>query len=499
MQDVVSTRSGAVRGRVADGVHIFRGIPYAAPPFGSNRMQPPRPVRPWEGVRDALEPGATPPQASLPPPFDVLSPAIPGADCLNLNVWTPDPGAAARLPVLVWIPGGAFEAGGALIYDGSRFARDGTVCVTINYRVGADGFLALGPVRGDGLANVGLLDQVAALEWVRDNIAAFGGDPDNVTVFGESAGATSVVTLLSMPAAEGLFRRAIGQSPVLGTASQLMTATSAHAIGRRLARLLDVPATRAAIAEVPVGRLLAAQAQLKADLMAAPDPERWGPDVVASMMPWQPVIDRMAVPGRPIDRVAAGSAHDVDLIVGTTVDEWRLFLASTGAITEVTDPALAAAVAGYGLPVEPTLAGYRAAHPDAGPGDLLAAVQTDWYCRLPALRLADAHADGPGATFMYEFAWRTPVFGGLLGACHGLDIDFVFDTIGPASALLLGTDPPQKLADAMHGAWVSFATTGHPGWPAYRRDRRLTVRFDTDLDVVADPRATERALWAGVR
>ena len=212
MNAVVKTRYGEVRGSVADGVNTFKGIPYAAPPFGANRLRPPQPVAPWSGVRDALTYGPKSPQLPYPPPIDVLLPelAVPGEDCLNLNIWSRDLGSAGQ-PVMVWIPGGMFEyhgTGASPWYDGSRFARDGIVCVTINYRVGAEGFLYL----GDGNANLGLLDQVAALEWVQENIAAFGGDPGNVTIFGESAGAMSVGTLLSMPRAEGLFRRAIAQS-----------------------------------------------------------------------------------------------------------------------------------------------------------------------------------------------------------------------------------------------------------------------------------------------
>ena len=226
---VVETASGRIRGRNVDGVTTFRGIPYAVPPFGANRLRPPKPVVAWTGVRDALDWGPKPPQLPYPPPWDVLIPERGplGEDCLNLNIWTPEQGPAG-LPVMVWIPGGMFEAGSGATYDGSRFARDGTVCVTINYRVGAEGFLYL----GDGTANLGLLDQIAALEWVRENIAAFGGDPGRVTVFGQSAGGMSVGTLLSMPRAGGLFRRAIAQS---GGAHQAIPAGD-RAKGRPAAR-----------------------------------------------------------------------------------------------------------------------------------------------------------------------------------------------------------------------------------------------------------------------
>jgi para-nitrobenzyl esterase len=493
MNTVVKTRYGEVRGGVADGVHTFKGIPYAAPPFGANRLRPPQAVAPWSGVRDALTFGPTPPSLPLPPPLDALipNPAVAGEDCLNLNIWSPDLGSA-RQPVMVWIPGSAFEYGTGAAYDGSHFARDGIVCVTTNYRLGADGFLSL----GEGNANRGLLDQVAALQWVQANIAAFGGDPGNVTVFGESAGAMSIGSLLSMPRAEGLFHRAIGQS---GAAHPVMSAASAQRVGEILAEKLGVAATREAIAAVPGDRLLAAQEELKGDLLAHPDPERWGEEVVVSMMPWQPVIDGDVIPARPIDRIVAGAGAGINLMVGTTSDEWRLFLVLYGAIEHITDGALAGAVAAYGLPVEATLTAYRAAHPNASAGNLLAAVQTDWYIRIPALRLAEAHAESPSATYMYEFAWRSPQLNGRLGACHGLEIAFVFDTLGNGTEPFWGTNPPQQLADTMHAAWVAFASRGDPGWPKYELSRRATMRFDTTSEVVDDPRSAERALWEGLR
>src|SRR6266487_4405745 len=224
----VRTQQGIVRGRMDEGVATFKGIPYAAPPFGSNRFQPPRPAERWDGVREAFKYGATVAKPPYFPPFDVLlpEPAIAGEDCLNLNIWTPDPGKAG-LPVMVWIHGGAFANGTGAIptYDGSRFARDGVVCVTINYRLGVDGFLFL----GQGSANLGLLDQVAALTWVQENIAAFGGDPNNVTIFGQSAGGMSVGTLLSMPRAAGLFGRAIAQS---GAGHHVISSATARRISQ---------------------------------------------------------------------------------------------------------------------------------------------------------------------------------------------------------------------------------------------------------------------------
>jgi len=497
MYAVVNTRQGRVRGRVAEGVNAFKGIPYAAPPFGANRFLPPRPAEPWSGVRDALAYGPKSPQPPYPPTVKLLLPpelATSGEDCLNLNIWSSDLGAAGQ-PVMVWIPGGvyAYHATGASPwYDGSRFARDGIVCVTIGYRVAADGFLYL----GEGNANRGLLDQIAALEWVRENIAAFGGDPGNVTIFGESAGAMSVGTLLAMPRAAGLFRRAIAQS---GAAHHVISAATAQRVGQRLAEKLGVEAIREAMAAVPMECLLQAQVAMEAELAAHPDPERWGGEVAAAMMLWQPVIDGETLPAHPMERLAAGAGTEVDLLVGTNADEHRLFLVPGGAIRQITAEALAGAVSAYGLPVETTLAAYRAAYPNASAGDLLAAIQTDWFWRIPAIRLADAHAKSASATYMYEFAWRSPQFGGLLGACHALEIAFVFDTLGKGTEPLLGTDPPQQLADAMHAAWCAFAAGGTPGWPKYNLERRATMRFNTASEVVDDPRAAERALWEGAR
>jgi para-nitrobenzyl esterase len=517
MDTVVTTADGDVRGSVADGVHVFLGMPYAAPPFGPRRLRPPEPVEPWDGVRDATELGPEPPQVAPPATggsnegaaedwseiddaFARVARAAPSEDVLNLDLWTPDPGATG-LPVMVWIQGGMFEISSTAAYDGSRFARDGVVCVVINWRPGAEGFLYL----DDGVANVGLLDQVAALEWVRENIAAFGGDPGNVTIFGESAGAMSVGLLLAMPRAEGLFRRAILQS---GAAHHAMPVADARRVGEHLARLLGVPPERDAIAAVGVERLLSAQARLKGDLADDPDPARWGLPVVATMMPWHPTIDGEVIPGPPIERIAAGSSTAVDLIVGTNVDDWRLFLMVSGALGGITDEILTGpverygyqSIGTYGLPAEATLAAYRDRYPQAVPGDILASVQTDWWMRIPAIRLADAHAAGPGRTYMYEFAWTSPG----LGAVHAVEIPFVFDTLSPDLPLfgpMLGPNPPQELADVMHGAWVSFATSGDPGqgWPQYDAERRATLRFDVSSQVVPDPRAWERKLWDGVR
>jgi len=493
---IVTTRQGQVLGQVSDGVAAFKGIPYAAPPFGPNRFQPPRPPQSWDAVRDGLEYGRIAPQPPYAPPFDRLlgDQGLPGEDCLNLNVWTPDP-SGGGLPVMVWIHGGAFVRGSGVLptYDGRRFARDGVVCVTINYRLGADGFLYL----GDGGANRGLLDQIAALEWVQENIHAFGGDPARVTIFGESAGAFSVTTLLSMPRARGLFRRAIAQS---GAGHHTSSVATAQLVARNVADKLGVAATMPSIAAVPLDRLVQAEAELGQELALRPDPARWG-EVAANGMIFEPVVDGDVVAERPIDRIVGGASADLDLMVGTTSEEWRFFLVPGGAIDRVTEDRLSTTAHVMGLDVERALAVYRATRPQATPGDLLAALITDWFFRIPAIRLAEARARDSGSTHVYEFAWRSPLFDGRFGAAHAVEIGFVFDNLGIKGAMTLaGNEPPQALADAMHRAWVAFAGSGAPGWSPYDSQARAVMRFDAAGGAtVTDPAANERQLWDGIR
>jgi len=298
-----------------------------------------------------------------------------------------------------------------------------------------------------------------------------------------------------MPRAKGLFRRAIVQS---GNTPNVTSAATAARIGRRLAEKLGVAASREAIAAISPERVLQAQAQLRDDLLARPDPAFWG-EVALSYLPWAPTVDGETIPAPPLDRVRAGAAADIDLLVGSNREETRLFLLSDGSIDRITEEALVGMAAAYGLPAE-GLSAYRAAHPGASAGDLFSTIQTDWYWRVPTVRLADAHASNArAATYMYEFAWRSPQMGGRLGAAHSVEIPFVFDTLGLGTEPMLGRDPPQPLADAMHRAWVAFAAGGDCGWPKYDPARRATMRFDTTSEVVNDPLALELALWKGVR
>ncbi|MCX3064317.1 carboxylesterase/lipase family protein [Streptomyces beihaiensis] len=478
---VCGTAQGDVRGRRRGPVTAFLGVPYAAAPFGPRRFTAPAPAAPWTGVRDATAYGPTAPRAPYDKPFDVLLPetSMSGQDCLNLNVWTREPGPGARLPVMVWLHGGSFTNGSANepAYDGSAFARDGVVLVGVNYRLGADGFLHL-PGAPD---NRGLLDQIAALEWVRDNIAAFGGDPDRVTVFGESAGALAIGRLLTEPRARGLFHRAVLQS---GACHHFVRPDTARRIGERLAGHLGVEHTAEAFAQVPLDRLTAAQAVLRRELAARPDPAVWG-EAALNSMAFEPVADGLALPGPDTG---------VELLVGSTREEYRLFMVPVDRFRTISERRLARAADTYGV----DLSVYRASRPGAHPGELLEAVITDWFFRVPALRLAEAV---PG-TRVYEFAWRSPRFDGDLGACHGLELPFVFDRLDDAgNKLLTGADAPADLARAVHGAWVAFASGGDPGWAAYDAGgRRTTMVFDAGAcRTEDDPRRAEREAWTGVR
>ncbi len=508
---MVQLGDGAVRGTAGNGVAAFLGVPYAAPPFGPNRMRPPQPVTPWSGERDATAYGPTVPKGDYPPQYQPLFPevVIAGEDCLNLNVWTPEAaitGQVSGLPVLVWIHGGSFMngSGSVLEYDGGAFARDGVVCVTINYRLAAEGFLFTGESgpAGDTDANLGLQDQLAALRWVQDNIAAFGGDPARVTAAGESAGAMSVTTLLSMPRSEGLFAQAIAES---GAGAHTLTPDEGAMVAGDLAAALGVPAEREAIKAVPLDKLVRAASDLVVEVQTAPDPARWG-QLTLSLLPFAPTVDGTVLPAAPLTSIAAGQGRDVPLLIGSNREEARLFLVAAQTIGVIDDSMLEAVAAGYGLAGD-GLAVYRDVLPGARPGDLLAAVISDWFFRVPAIRVAEARAAGAdragparGRTWMYRFDHPEPASNHDLGACHGVEIPFVFDTAGGAELEpRLGSQPSQATANRVHQVWVDFITRGAPGWAPYDPETRTTGLLTDVVTVADDPAGRERAAWDGIR
>jgi para-nitrobenzyl esterase len=495
MDRTIYTSGGALRGSSEGGLDRFLGIPYAAAPTGDLRFRPPQPPTPWPGERDATVPGATVVKPPYPWPYNELfdEPEIPGPEMLNLNVWTPTDARGA--PVFVWIHGGAFVNGSGAVpqYDGAPFARDGVVCVTINYRLGADGFLDL----GDGTTNLGIRDQIAALSWVKENIEVFGGDPQRVTVGGESAGAMSVATLLASPAAEGLVHAAILQS---GAGHHALSRSTAQLVASELASRLATDLTPQGFASVPVADLLSAQQQLALDIQTSPDPARWR-EVAANLMPFEPVTGDDIVPAIPIRRIEAGAGADIPVLIGTNQDENRLFLAPSGALKMIDEQMLRAAVVGYGFTdPDATIQQYRG-QAGGSPGDTLAAIATDWFFRIPAIRLVEArHGPGAAESYMYEFRWNSPAGEGALGACHFLEIPFVFDTLDtPGAKLLTGDSAPQGLADEMHGAWVNFIKTGVPGWAPYLPQSRTVKVFDVPSTIEMDPYRERRVMWDGLR
>jgi para-nitrobenzyl esterase len=486
----VQVGGGRLRGRADGGVAAFLGIPYAVPPFGARRMRPPEPPGQWDGERPAAGYGPTCPKGDYAPQNAALFPevVIPGEECLNLNVWTPDP-AGSGLPVLVWIHGGMFTNGSGSVagYRGTSFARDGVVCVTINYRLAAEGFLFL----DDGTANVGLLDQIAALEWVQGNIAAFGGDPGKVTVAGQSAGAMSIVTLMAMPRARGLFRQAVTQS---GAAAQTLTADAALRVGLMLAESLGVAPTREAFREMPVERLVRAASAIAGEVQTAHDPATWG------SLAFAPVVDGDTLPEHPLGALRRGAGGGVRLLAGSNRDDARIGLVPTGMIELVDQPAVTAVAGAFGAP-DGTVELYRAARPGASSGDLLAAVLTDCLIRVPVIRVTEARLEaGEADTWIYRFDHESPSFAGRLGAAHGVEIPYVFDLLGDESShALIGDAPPQVVADAAHGAWVRFAADGDPGWPRYSTAGRSTALIDEGITVADDPDGAEREVWASRR
>ena len=491
----VQTTSGTAEGR--SGAYL--GIPYAR----ASRFGRPQPPEPWSGVRGTTGYGPAAPQNHDPvlqqmfgaPPFPIDE-----AGCLTLNVWTPA-NDGARRPVMVWIHGGAFLSGSGrdLVFDGSRLAARGdVVVVTLNYRLGVFGFLHLADRPGWG--NLGLLDQVAALEWVRANIAAFGGDPGNVTLFGQSAGAMSVAALLAIPAAEGLFHKAVLQS---GSAESVPDAAQAAAVTGELLDLLglDDPADQRLL-DLPTEELLRAQQEL-VDAARA----RGG-----TGLPFGPVVDGSVLTGQPLDAVRAGSAVGIPLILGTNLEEGRMF-------TELApDPRpvgaeLVSALAGAFFPDGgKALEVLRRLERDTTPQGLLAALLGEQMFRAPTLRLAEAqlqarardrdqvhpdHPDHPAGVWSYLFSWPSTALGGRLGCCHSLELPFVFDTLGaPGTDRFTGPDAPQSLADEMSTAWTHFAHHGTPGdhWPTYDTASRWTRVFDVPSRTERDPRSELRRL-----
>lgn len=488
MNLVVDTVAGPVEGREKDGVLLFCGIPYAMPPVASLRFKAPRPPSPWQAVRDAKRFSPAAPQV----PSGGMTDNVPvnwDEDCLYLNVSTPGLDRTGRA-VLVWIHGGGYRTGQGAIpwYSGASFARLGDiVTVSINYRLGALGFTDLSRF-GDDFATSGAngtMDQLLALQWVRDNIERFGGDPDKVTVAGESAGAFSVGTLLASPAADDLFRGAILQS---GALHHTLTRTA----GQQVADLFLEEMASAGIAD-----LLSASAEEILAAQARVDQRFAEPSLRASLghvSPFYPVQGNMAVPGDPLTAVRGGQGANVKVLAGTNKDEATLFVMSKVSAERVDKEA--ERLGNRQLP-----AVYRSRQPDATPTELYTAMSTDNMFRIPCLRLAEArlgHDPAASKTWMYQFTWESR---SRLKSTHALEIPFAFNNLDkPGVGVFLGKGPlPQSVADVMHHAWIGFIKDGDPGWKAYDLNSRTNMRFDEHSGPVDDPDAGIRQAWQGIR
>ena len=496
---IVDTQYGKVQGSQHGSISVWKGIPFARPPTGQRRFRAPQPPEPWTSVLNATK------FSPMAPQVPAMGASMVGAlgagrtvemrpmseDCLYLNIWSPGADQEKR-PVMVYIHGGAFTLGSASDpwYDGTSFAAThNIVVVSLNYRLGILGFVYLKDLAGADatyMGNCGLLDQIAALQWVRENIATFGGDPDQVTVMGESAGAMSIGALLGMPTAHGLFRRAVLQS---GAAGNLTTRPQATKIAQALLAKLGLETAQlSAMAEVPLDALLKIQPELGREF--------------GGIGAYRPVIDGEALPQHPLAMIAQGSAADVAILVGTNRDEWRLFAMMRGR-PKVDEQQLKQL---FGDAAEPVLATYTKARADQSPELAWVDMMSDMIFRMPAIRLAEGQVRQGAPVWMYRFDWESPVFGGVLGAAHAMEIPFVFNTLDTQIARWLTGDSPTRLplANLMHAAWGGFIRSGTPAiaslpaWPPYDLDRRATMIFSDAPHVVDDPQGQVRTVWEQV-
>lgn len=511
---IVQTTNGPIRGSAGAGVQVFKGVRYGAPPTGALRFRPPQKPAPWTTVADAtafgapavqmpLGTAAAEPKTELAKSLQVVYPTLAEwkagkEDCLFLNVWTPAVGDGGKRPVMVWLHGGGFAYGSGAwpAYDGSNIAKRGdVVVVTLNHRLNAFGYLELADLAGPAYAksgSAGMLDIVLALEWVRDNASAFGGDPGSVTIFGESGGGAKVCNLLAMPSAKGLFHKAIVESgPALKAVPRDVATADAKDI---LAELKIAPADVQALQAVPTDAIMKAAYAVSA---------RRGPGAEIRFL--GPVVDGDVLPSNPFDPAAPSLSANVPILIGTNKDEMTLFVAGEPWFGKLTDDQLAAqAKMMAGPKSDALLVALRKTYPDYSPSYLNAQVLTSTFMLGDSIRLAERKAAQHGApVYMYRLTWETPVGGGVFKSPHTLEIPFVFDTVESTRPLVGPGPEPQKLADQMSSSWVAFARSGNPNnpaipnWPAYTSERRATMEFNVQSKVVDDPASdVRRALEA---
>jgi para-nitrobenzyl esterase len=491
---VVESKCGELEGVFERNLFTFKGVPYAAPPIGELRWMPPQPLKPWQGVRPATTYGSIAPQTVMPFPGIEGKPEPQSEDCLYLNVYTPGLDDVRR-PVMVWIHGGAFcmGSGSELMYRTGTIASNGNVVlVTINYRLGVLGFLNLneltqGKIPSTG--NEGLQDQAAALRWVRDNIAAFGGDPDNVTLFGESAGAMSVGCLLNLPEARGLFHKAIMESAVGEMARPLDRSVE---IAGEFLKAVNLSAD-----DISGLRALSVEKMLKAQQAVAAKTGQGGAPVI-------PVADGVVMPGMPLASLEAGLGCRVSTLVGSNLEEDKFFAMMNPRVYKIDEEGLRKTASRFVAEKDAAklIDAYRKARASRGepitPFEIYSAMSTDVMFRKTAIRIAEAQCKYAPGGYNYLFCWKSPAAGGKLGACHALEVGFVF---GNHNAAFGGSGPEaDALSAAMQDAWVSFARTGKPSckslgeWPQYCEGRASMI-FDKDSGVKKAAYEDERQIW----
>ena len=495
---IVKTASGKLLGEFKDSVFIFRGVPYAAPPVGDLRWMPPRQQVEWSGARPALFSAPIAPQNSSMfkknPSFAVEAPQ--SEDCLYLNVWSPGLDDHKR-PVMVWIHGGAFTlgSGSQADFSGHVLAKFGdAVIVTLNYRLGVLGFLNLNQISQGKIpasGNEGLLDQIAALEWVRLNILLFGGDPDNVTLFGESAGAMCIACLMTMPKAKGLFHKVILQS---GSAEMAKPLNLAIQDARSFLSAINFTNKEiSSLRSLPVEQLLTVQQELEAKTHA--------------MTVTTPVIDGITLPGNPLEAIRSGVAASLPILLGTNLDEWKLFNPDTPNFQKMDEAALVSRCSKMVPParIKPLIDSYRTARKQSNlpiiPADLFIAIKSDHDFRIPTIRVAEAQKSHNPSVFCYLFDWKSP--DERLGSCHSLEIGFVFGTFNINGPFYGSGLFAEKLSHTMEDAWISFARTGNPScaslgdWPEYG-SRRITQILGLECHLKDAPYDEERKAWDGI-
>ncbi len=503
-QAIVNTKYGKLEGYQENGMYVFKGIPYAAPPVGDLRWLPPQPLKKWDGVIAAKKYGCISPQNMMPmaanmPGMPDMSIEVQNEGCLYMNIWTPGLDDAKR-PVIFWIHGGAFIIGAGnepFLENGSLVKRGDIVLVSINYRMGAFGFMNLKEITGGKIpatGSEGLLDQIAALEWVKDNIAFFGGDPGNVTAAGFSAGAMSIGDLLSMPKARGLFHKTINRSGSTNTVTALKNAVDTT---EQFLKVLNInPKDTESLRKLTAQQLLEAQEKLGVIMREAK----------GALTPFAPVVDGDVMPDFPINLIKKGSAKNVIVMAGNTLDELKMSTGMDPAMRNLDEAgllnrmkALAPAEMAPGL-IEVYREALKKRGSSVSPMDILGTISSDLMFRIPTIRLVEAQRDNGAPAYNYYFTYKSPAMGGILGAMHGLDNPFLFEALDKD---FTGNGAGQQdMSLKMQDSCIAFVKTGDPScktagqWPMYGKDRQTMV-WNINPQVKAAPYEAERKAWDG--